>query len=216
MNKFSDVAGYEEERSRLREDPPECLPTTTTRIEHHSLPSPEEVRNNAAINNNNNGLLLPANNNRRLFLFISVSLVAIVAIVGFSAGIAVQTNRNNASPKSVAATSSQQSSSSPRNETVGDEPIPDLVDRLSQVQEYLSFVSSPGDLKTQGTPQYRAANWIADTDLLQLPVPTSQKYFDSFKFVQRYVISVFYYALGGDNWKYKKQTSFLSNLSECK
>ena len=57
-----------------------------------------------------------------------------------------------------------------------------------------------------GSPQYKAANWIADEDPMQLDINDPG-------FEQRYAMAVFYYSLDGDNWNSK--SGWLSGESEC-
>jgi len=80
-------------------------------------------------------------------------------------------------------------------------------------------------LYDESSPQYRAAHWLANQDREQLPVPA---YGDSMggdpiesnvnderhdRFVQRYVLAVLYFALGGDQWT--DQLGFISEVHEC-
>lgn len=57
-----------------------------------------------------------------------------------------------------------------------------------------------------GSPQHKAARWVADEDPMQLDM-------DDPSFQQRYVMAVFYYSLDGDNWNSKD--GWLSGQSEC-
>jgi len=165
----------------------------------HSLPTADEVRNNAAISG-----LLPAKN-RRLFFLVMVSVIALVAIVGFSAGIAVS-NRNAANPSTAYSSTNGGDGVSP-----ADDNAVAQVDRMPEVQEFLGFVSNPADLQTFGTPQYQAALWIANKDGIQMEIPASKNYDASFPFVQRYVLALFYYAMDGDNWTYKQTYPYYLN-----
>ena len=72
-------------------------------------------------------------------------------------------------------------------------------------------ISSRRDLETEGTPQFLATEWIAHGDKLRLAIPDTNAVAESFK--QRYVLAVFYYALGGPNWTIPVE--FLSAKSEC-
>ena len=57
-----------------------------------------------------------------------------------------------------------------------------------------------------GSPQYKAAKWIADDDPMQLDINDPG-------FEQRYAMAAFYYSLDGDNWNSKD--GWLSGKSEC-
>ena len=85
--------------------------------------------------------------------------------------------------------------------------------RRQRVQEYLTSngISSRRDLESESTPQYLATDWIAHEDELRLEIPEANSEADSF--VQRYVLAVLYYALGGPNWK--MTMDFLIEKSEC-
>jgi hypothetical protein len=72
--------------------------------------------------------------------------------------------------------------------------------------------SSTIALYTEGTPQYKAADWIANRDQLQYPIPT-QPGADSDRFLQRYVLAVLYFALNGEQWT--SAANFLSASDEC-
>ena len=62
--------------------------------------------------------------------------------------------------------------------------------RVDYVRNFLSAFSDEGDLTRVGSPQYRASKWIADEDVLHLPI-------DYPTFVERYALAVFYYSTGG-------------------
>lgn len=76
--------------------------------------------------------------------------------------------------------------------------------QFTQVVETLMPLS--GDkLMEVGSPQFKAARWIAEEDPMQLHINDSS-------FEQRYVMAVLYYSLDGDNWG---ATNWLSGESEC-
>ena len=111
------------------------------------------------------------------------------------------------------------------------------------------LVSNKTALETAGTPQYRAAVWIADVDTLQedipdtfaadqpanadtdnhgldtmlnttIPTSTTQQKEEAYhrqvmyeRFLQRYILAVLYYSLGGSEWTYDLQ--FLTGTHEC-
>ena len=66
------------------------------------------------------------------------------------------------------------------------------------------------------SPQYRALNWISNSDnytINNVEIPVE-------RIVQRYSLATFYYATGGDSEdvqknQWKKNYNFLSNKSEC-
>ena len=83
--------------------------------------------------------------------------------------------------------------------------------RSTDVFHFLSEneVSSYDQMTTPGTPQNKAAIWIADVDGRY--VSLSQK--DTF--IQRYVLAVLYYSLGGDVTWPPNYLNFLSRSSIC-
>lgn len=76
--------------------------------------------------------------------------------------------------------------------TVSPDPI------LEEAVQVLAEVSSHEDLITTGSPQNRAATWISKADHLGMFYFTDNQ-LDRFK--QRYILTVFFYALGGENWE---------------
>lgn len=160
----------------------------------HSLPSVEEARNDAAFRG------IPTKN-KKFWLLVGTSALALVIIIALSVGISAR----NATPSAASAppTGNDQGFSTPRSP-----------DRLREVKDFLSRFSSRDSLDTPGTPQYRAAEWIANTDGRQVDIPETTAYDDSYGFVQRYVLAVFYYQLNGEAWTYD-QMRFLSDSDEC-
>ena len=85
-------------------------------------------------------------------------------------------------------------------------------------------VSSLASLEQDTTsPQYKAANWIANVDAYQIPLPdgidseTADELAGGMsphtRFTERYTLAVFYYATGGDNWKYGMR--FMEPIDHC-
>ena len=85
--------------------------------------------------------------------------------------------------------------------------------RFTEIVEALQPISGR-KLREQGSPQYLAAMWMADTDPMQLPVGSAGSNdgrYDRFK--QRYIMALFYFALDGANWL--EDRGWLSEDSEC-
>ena len=59
------------------------------------------------------------------------------------------------------------------------------------------------------SPEHRAVNWLANVDPAQLDFVNT----DLDQLIQRYVLTVVYYATGGENWQY--QYNFLSQDNVC-
>jgi hypothetical protein len=82
----------------------------------------------------------------------------------------------------------------------------------SRVYDVADFVaarqwSSEVAVNKPGTPQWEAAEWIADFDRAKLPID------DSVEFKQRYILAVFYFSLDGADWF--QQLEFLSRENVC-
>lgn len=133
---------------------------------------------------------LPAKNKKYLGIVIG-GVVALALLIGLSVGL----SSGNKSRSSAAAE--------------------DPVQRLQEVQSFLTQFSDEVALYDTATPQYYAAAWIANDDGLQVPVPRSADYSKSFKFVQRYVLALMYFALNGYEWTYSL-TGFLGPGTECR
>jgi hypothetical protein len=76
---------------------------------------------------------------------------------------------------------------------------------FTEVVEKLNPLSGER-LNDVGSPQFRAAKWIADEDPMRMDL-------DDPGFEQRYVMAAFYYAMDGPNWSTK--TGWLGEGSEC-
>lgn len=98
-----------------------------------------------------------------------------------------------------------------------DPPVEDPVDmdptRFEAVVSFLRHVSEYGSLVSGTQPQNAVATWMAETDFLQLEVPSSVDAVDAYKFVQRYVLALLYRAMDGHNWPF--QAKFMSSADEC-
>lgn len=82
--------------------------------------------------------------------------------------------------------------------------------RIEEVMNFLSFneISKIEDLKTPGSPQYTAAIWIADKDRPHVTVSNEHRFLD------RYVLAVLYFSLGGDvSWA--DSLNFLQSEHVC-
>ena len=63
----------------------------------------------------------------------------------------------------------------------------------SIISRVLPLSPDPSVFTNLSSPQYQAALWVSDEDLLRLPT-------DSPRLVQRYLLAVFYFAMDGDTW----------------
>jgi hypothetical protein len=82
-------------------------------------------------------------------------------------------------------------------------------------------ISGADTFSDGSTPQYKAASWLADSDSY-----TRDPDVESPKFIQRYILTVFYFAMNGDGWGRctrvdplcnigKQSESWLSGADEC-
>jgi hypothetical protein len=88
--------------------------------------------------------------------------------------------------------------------------LPDVVhfdfSRFAEVAKFLTDnkITTSEHLANFTSYQYLAANWLANQDDLQLPLPEEGfdewVYNDAYIFVVRYVLAAFYYSTGGRNW----------------
>jgi hypothetical protein len=91
-------------------------------------------------------------------------------------------------------------------EMVSDDPPEMPAVRKSNVDQVITYmvnasVSDLTDLLTIGSPQNRAAIWMAEQDAADTAVPTSNTTaLEGYNYMVRYVMAVFYYSTGGDNW----------------
>ena len=86
--------------------------------------------------------------------------------------------------------------------------------RFAEVKNYLvvNSISSRSKLDDKTSPQYKAAEWIADLDKYQIELPNRLHAHHSF--IERYVLAVIYFATGGeDKWTY--QLNFLTPNHVC-
>lgn len=81
--------------------------------------------------------------------------------------------------------------------------------RFDQLVTLLQPFSGEQPLLSRTSPQHKAAWWLATTDGLELDFSTVS----TDKIVQRYVLALLWYALGGEAWGDSKQ--YLSSLLTC-
>jgi hypothetical protein len=86
-----------------------------------------------------------------------------------------------------------------------------LFSRRQKVVDYLveHSISDEEKLNTPGTPQYEAALWIADHDTYQMDIPDKPED----RFLERYVLALFYHATGGSRWRYNP--NFMTGADVC-
>ena len=91
------------------------------------------------------------------------------------------------------------------------------IEQTRKYNYFVDFISKSGitsvhHLVTEGTPQHAAVRWMAQEDTtLPTTVPTNQ--LTDYRFVQRYVLAVFYFAMNGTAWN--ETATFLAPVHEC-
>jgi hypothetical protein len=100
----------------------------------------------------------------------------------------------------------------------------DMSPRMTATVDLLSGngITKEVELTTPGTPQNRAALWIANEDALQLDIPRAISDIlvplvdrtSPYPFVQRYALAVFYYSTKGDE-AWTNSLQFVSDQHEC-
>jgi hypothetical protein len=181
----------------------------------HSMPSLEQVRAEGAMHGTYNRY---SGKQKRTALVIGLT-VLLVALV---TGVTVSQVRHKSTVKSSSAAAANDSNSAGTDDTAdGDDNARDDdedgldIPRLQAVQDFLSVKITPvAKFKDITSPQYLASKWIADQDDFDMEIPDDpENVDDSYDFVQRYVMAVIYYALGGDEWQ--DDYGFLSPSPVC-
>jgi len=116
------------------------------------------------------------------------TLLALVCIAAIVAVSVVAPNKSTPSTVSSSATDGNVQTGSPY-----DSPP---ASRQEAFQRLLTGVSLEDSFKTDDSPQSKALDWIVQYDSAQLdPSSASQR-----EVQERYILAVFYYAVGGANW----------------
>ena len=189
----------------------------------HSLPTAEEARFQAALTGSN-----PYSGKRKRYLALfAVILVAVFAIVGFSVGISNNNHSSvrggtdpvsggdpNPAPEEPAPEGPAPEEPDPVPPTRDEPSFADKIANLEGVHEYLVAreITSRSDLEDITGPQHQASFWIANVDVRDLHIPTTDA--EALVFDQRYVLATFYFALQGQKWV-NKSMGFLNEKSEC-
>ena len=79
--------------------------------------------------------------------------------------------------------------------------------RFNEVKDFLTGISDIDALQDENSPQYKAALWIADQDMMHLDI-------DDDGFLERYATATFYFAMNGPRWPL--HLDFLSGKDTCK
>ncbi|KAG7350876.1 RHS repeat-associated core domain containing protein [Nitzschia inconspicua] len=159
-----------------------------------------------------------------LYTFLILLLLTII-ITGVTVPLVLRSDEQRSS--SVNANASSNGSGSGGNSGVpGPAPTgpspPDGGTRYQQAIDYLVAIGvSTRTILEQdtGSPQYKAAFWIAYVDEYQIQIPSSvgggsdNELPIHTRFTERYALAVFYYSTGGESWKYSMR--FLQPIDHC-
>jgi Leucine-rich repeat (LRR) protein len=82
------------------------------------------------------------------------------------------------------------------------------------VYDVATFVSNMGwaevkDVMNPRSPQWKAANWLANDDPMHMGIAIDQEY------MNRFLLATIYFALGGEEWFFGQQLNFLSAKKAC-
>lgn len=162
---------------------------------HDQLPSVDEIKNSGV------GI---TSRRRECFSYIAVIVAVILVTLAIVLRVTIdRSNDNGATPNG-----------SDGNPVESESPSVRDPNRLESMVQHLAGlgISSEDQLRTAGTPQYLAVDWLANKDGYAMTVPNTN-YVRS-RFVERYVLAVFYYATDGPNWKY--DMDFLTDDDHCR
>lgn len=173
--------------------------------EHSQLPSVEEARmhaqNVSATHNARDG----RHRKRRIMLAsILVGFALLGLIIGLAVGLGGRNGGNStASPPNVKKKPAQgQPNPQPTQQPVSAPTDPSFSERAEEIISFLfeNEISEWGSVRTTGTPQNRAVLFLADQDAMVMEIPEPDTLPEnSFEFLERYAVSVFYYSLGVAN-----------------
>ncbi|GKY92030.1 hypothetical protein MPSEU_000174600 [Mayamaea pseudoterrestris] len=161
----------------------------------HSLPSIEEIKTDRAILRwKQRGVKTIAGDGthypKRCYLIIAACVLALVCLIGMS----IRVSKNNES------------------ETASVPVLDHRAQRRTDLLNLLYKTYKAADLNTSvltktGTPQFQAIQWLADEDMRRVAIGPA--------IVQRYVLAVMYYALGGAQWSFQQTGWLKGKTHEC-
>lgn len=164
--------------------------THNPRDTQHSLPNPEELKVELGVGGAPTSVCV-----RNLHVpFIAIFGILFLVILGVSIGLTQEARDERKAPTFHG----------------GDE-------RLHHIQTFLATngISDAAALDDFFSPQYKAADWMAHDDKLEMGIPKFEPFDsdESYDFVTRYVMALLYYTTQGKSWKY--ELGFLSEKKTC-
>lgn len=175
-----------------------------------SLPNVEELKLDVA----RNSPVAAKRNLKKFWIVVGGAIVALGGVVALF--VTAGENRNilkKAKTNSAQSWDDSQAVLEPEHESLS---ITRAESRLGDVMTFLSASITEAFLfEDQNSAQYKAARWLADQDFMNMPIPDAdpKDYAQTFWFVQRYVLAVFYFSTTGANWRYKSY--FMSDYDVC-
>jgi len=173
-------------------------------MEHSQLPSVEEARMHAhevsATNNADEGTI---RKRRMMLASILVGIALLALIIGLAVGLSGNGSGNTTPLGNIKKPVEGQPAPQPTAQQPASTPtVPLFSKREEDIISYLleNEISEWGSVRTSGTPQYRAVQFLANEDgmVMDIPDPDVSRE-EAFQFLERYAVSVFYYALGVTN-----------------
>ena len=162
---------------------------------HDQLPDADEIKAGLSTGDDGWGAI------RYFAIFVGLVVLTVIIVV----------------PTILTQSSSQNQRSTGQRPTTTPSPLPAPTEppqqRMDAIIEFLANlgISSESKLKTGGTPQNKAVEWMAFSDEFRPRVPSpNEKYFG---FVERYVLAVLYFSTNGPSWTYRMK--FLTGVHHC-
>jgi len=210
---------------------------------HDQLPSVDAYKTSMSFNNKQGSQEMEdgtaASNGKKsragLYTFLCLFLVTVIATaIIVPVALKNQENRKSGSATVEANTgSSSNSNLSPSGIMTGSpvyratkpptmSPVMGAVPRIDQTINYLAnygLVDDRSVLNDVNSPQAMAANWIANEDEFEIPIPTfpgggnGGAQYSETRFAERWALAVIYYSTGGPSWTYK--LNFLEPIDHC-
>lgn len=183
---------------------------TTDAENHHSMPTPEEV----IVDHYAGGA--PIKSRKKWGIVVACLVVFFILVIP----AVVVGKHKKATENATVGTVEKQSEAGEKD--AGQDTSHDTLEGrnsgMKAVVDYLvaQDISHRADLTNEATPQYKAAQWIANSDKANMAVPTSDKVDfvnGGYKYVVRYVMAVNYFALKGHNWSNK--LNFMTHRDVC-
>ena len=194
----------------------------------HSLPSVQEIRLSNASNAacEDDGYNYPSGNKRKVFLLSSIlALVVIIGSVGIAVGMQNQ-SKNDSKIVKVQIPQQGEGSGGSEQETTTVTPtlsptvtftVPPGTNTQQRTSDTKFFISLFGisveKMSTEGSPHFKAVEFLAEKDALFLDVPRLESSPGSYTFLTRYVMALLYYSLRGPQWL--SPLNFLRSSSVC-